>query len=86
VEARDHALHVGEDRVFPLHHRIWRQAALALAQAHRAAGRVEAQPDILRGRDRVLQPAAIGEDVVVVGGGGAAGQHQLRHRRHRGDA
>ena len=55
------------------------QAALALPPAHRAAGGVEADAEVDRGRDlHVDEPLlAAGEQVEVIGGGGAAGEEQL---------
>ena len=49
VVPADEPLGVGEDRVVVLHHRVGRQAAVLLRQAHRAPGRVEPQPELLRG-------------------------------------
>ena len=48
--SRDQPFAVGEDLVVVLHHRVGRQAAVLLRQAHRAPRRMEAQPELLRGR------------------------------------
>ena len=57
---------------------VGRQAALAAAEVHRAAARVEAQPDRPRGLDLDRQQVAgvAREDVVVVGRGRAARARQ----------
>ena len=74
VEAVDRVLAGGEDRVAVLDDLVGRQAAVAAAEVHRAAARVEAQPDLARRLDLDLeQVAAVArEEVVVVGGRRAA--------------
>ncbi len=79
----DQAERVLQDCLRLLDDRIGRQAALAFAQTHRSARGVEAQSHDAGGLDRVVQPAAVGEDVQVVGGGGAAAERQLRQPQHR---
>ena len=66
---------------------VGRQAAVALPEVHRAAGRVEAQPHLLRRADLGAEhvAAVAGEDVVVVARGGAAGQRQLGQRAGRAE-
>ena len=56
VEGVHHPHHVGEDRRLGLDHAVRRQPARALADAHRPAGRVEADADGPRRLDRVLEP------------------------------
>ena len=77
-----HALAVGQNRVLVLHHAVRRQAAVALRAVHRAAGQQHADTEAFCHRDLdidgVLQ--ACGEHVMMIGGGGAAGQQQFRHR------
>ena len=51
VMLRDQPLAVGEDLVVVLHDRVGRQAAVLLRQAHRAARRMEAHAELLRGAD-----------------------------------
>ena len=82
----DQALGVFEDEGFVLHHAVGRQAALALAHAHAAAGGHKTHADRLRGLDAVVQPHAVGVDVEVVAAGGAARQQQLGHRHLRAHA
>ncbi len=77
VEAVDHADGVVEDGGFVFDQIVGRQAARALADAHRAAGGVEADADRLGGGDGVVQGDAIGEEVEVVGAERAAGQRQF---------
>jgi hypothetical protein len=60
---------------------VGRQPALALAQAHAAARTVKTHADGLRGGKLVVQPAAVGPEIVVVAGRGAAGQEQLGQRK-----
>ena len=79
--AADQPLAVRQDRVLVLHHAVRRQAAITLGKVHGAAGEQHAQAQPLRGGDldvdAVLEPG--GKDVMMVGGGGAARQHQLGH-------
>ena len=87
VMALDQASGVGQDLVVVLDHAVRRQPAVLLPQAHRAAGRMEAQPDLLRGGDlgRDQITAATRVHVEVVGGRGAPSQGQLAQadpRRH----
>ncbi|MNG91527.1 hypothetical protein D3C79_504380 [compost metagenome] len=90
VVVLDQALRFLEDVGFLFHHRVRWQAALALAHAHAAARGMEAHADLGRRVDAVVELAAVGVDVQVVAGGGAAGQDQLghgglgRHRDHLG--
>ncbi|MCY1423769.1 hypothetical protein D9M71_394920 [compost metagenome] len=86
----DQALGLLENVAFFLHHRIGRQATLAAADTHAAACGVEAHADFPGGVDAVVELAAVGVDIQMVAGGGAAGQDQLghgglgRHRDHLG--
>jgi hypothetical protein len=89
VEQVDDALAVLEDLVGLLDHVVRRQAALALAARHRAPGGVEARaqlPGALDGLVEELGGLALGEDVEVVGDGGAAGEQQLADAELRADA
>ena len=81
VIARDQPLAVGEDRVLVLHHAVRRQAAVALGEIHRPAREQDAQAETLGGGDLDVDAVfeAGGKDVVMVGGGGAAGEHQFGH-------
>ena len=82
---------VGVDRGFGCEQRgfgvlddpVRREAALADASVHRAAHQVQARADPVGGLDQrgYLVAAVAGEDVVVVGDGGAAGQREPRHAR-----
>lgn len=74
-----------EDLVEPFDHHVRRQATLRPTPVHRASGGVEAEPDLpgrldLRGEQI---PAPGREDVVMVAGGGAAGQGQIAQPRAR---
>ena len=88
VEELQHALAVGENRLLVLHHRIGRQAALPLAAVHRAARHRHAQPERARlldlDVDGVFQ--ALGKEIVMIGRGGAARQHQFGQGEARGEA
>ena len=82
----DQPLAVGKDSVFVLHHAVRREPAVALRQVHRAAGedRADAEPPGYRNLDVDGVFEAGREHVVVIGGRGAAGQQQLRHRGGHG--
>jgi len=56
---------------------IGHAAALALAEAHRATRSMQPQADVRRGRDLVVQTAAVGKEVEMIGGGGASAERQL---------
>ena len=86
VVLADQAARVGEDRLLVLAHDVRRQAALALAAAHRAARRVEADPQLAGRVDLGVDEAllALREEVEVVGGGRAARQQQLAEADARG--
>ena len=79
VEARDHALAVGEDGVLVLDAVIGRQPAAALPQRHRSARGHEPHAEGARRLHLVVDPAAVREEVGVVEHGGAARERQLRH-------
>ena len=85
VEQLQHALAVGEDRLFVLHHAVGRQAAILLRQIHRAArdGHAHAKGARLLDLDvdRVLK--TIGIEIMMIGGGGAAREHKLGQREPR---
>ncbi|MNY31296.1 hypothetical protein D3C86_1654540 [compost metagenome] len=77
-------LAVAQDGGLRLHYHVRRQAALAAPDAHRAARRVKAHAHLLRRLNRIIQPRAVRIQVEVIARRGAAGQHQLGHRRLRG--
>ena len=83
VITRHNAFTVGEDRVLVLHDAVRRQPAVALRQVHRAARQQHPQPEPLRRRDFDVDGVfdALRKHVMMIGGRGAAGQHQLRHRQ-----
>ena len=81
----DQADGIGQDVLFGIDHTVGRQAALALAQAHRAARSMQAQPHLARRFDLIIQARAIGEQVKMIRGGGAARKGQLRQSRLGGD-
>ena len=83
VVAVDRGLAGGEDRVAVLGHLVGRQPAVGAPEVHRAAARVEADAELPRDVDlhREQVAAVAGEQVVVVGGGRAAG---LRERGQPG--
>ena len=78
--ATDQPLAVGQDHFGFLHRLLRRQAAIGLAQAHRATCQHRAHAQIAHGLDLhvdgFFQP--FGEQVVMIGRGGAAGQQQFR--------
>ncbi len=76
----DQPLAVFQDGVLLLHHRIGRQATLAAAHAHRSARGMKTHAHCCRGGNGIVQARAVGIQVQVIAGGGAAGQHQLGHR------
>ena len=80
VPGLDQPAGVGEDRGLVLDQGVGRQAAGTLAEAHRPAGGVEAQADLIRRFDAVVEAAAVGIEVEVVARRGAARQHQFGHR------
>ncbi len=86
VVGLDHAPGIPQDRVFILDQRVGRQPSPALAEAHRAAHGMEAQADLPRGVDRVVEPAAVRKRVQMIARGRAAREHQLGHRRQRRNA
>jgi len=73
----DHAQAVVEDVGFALDQMIGRQAAGTLADAHRAARRMEAHAQFDRGRDLVVEARAVGEHVQVIGDGRRSTEQQL---------
>ena len=56
VELGDETLHVSQGRGLLLADRVWGQAPLTLSQTHGAAGGVEADPNLPRRPDAVVQP------------------------------
>ena len=76
----DEAPHLAQHRRLVLDQAIGRQAAFAHPEAHRPATCVEAHADLFRRRDLVVEADAVRIEVEMVHRGGAAGQHQLRHR------
>ena len=78
VPAVDRGLRGGQDRVVVLDHRVGRQPAGRLPQVHRAARRVETDPDLPGGQDLRFEQVtrARREHVEMVGARGGAGQGQ----------
>ena len=76
----------GEHVVAVLHDRVGRQAAVRLAEVHRAARRNDAHAELARRADlRLEQPGAAGwEQVVMVEDGRAARERELRQPGARG--
>ena len=74
----DHADAVFQNGRLTFHQRIGRQAAIAFADAHRAAGGVKAQPKFGGGVDRILQPHAVGVEIKVVRTQATARECQFR--------
>ncbi len=68
---------VCQDRVLFLHAGVRRQPALRLAQAHAAARRREADAQLDRGLDFVVDLRAVRVHIQVIARRGAARQHQL---------
>ena len=81
VVVLDQTLGLFENMAFFLNHRVGRQAALATAHAHAPACGVKAHADLCSGMDAVVQLAAVGVDIQMVTGSGAARENQLGHRR-----
>ena len=79
----DGSSRVLEDEILILDHAIRREAPFALPQAHRAPAGVEADADLLRRPDLVVNAAVVGVDVEVVGRGGATGEHQFGQSHQR---
>ena len=79
-------LHLFQDRRLLLDHAIGRQAALRLADAHRAARRMKPDSDLVRGLDGIVKPGAVRVDVEVIRGRRAAGEHEFAHRGRGRDA
>jgi len=86
VEGGDDPLAVGEDGLLVLDDRVGRESPRRLAEAHRAAGDVEADPDPGRGRHLVVDPGPVGPQVLVVEGGRAPAEGELGEPEGRGDA
>ena len=85
VERFDHADTIFQNGLLVFDDAVGRQAAGAFAQRHRAARGVEAQANLLCGANLVVQLRAVGEQVQMIAGRGAAAQDQLGHARQRGD-
>ena len=84
VIAGHDALRIDQDRLLALDQRIGRQSARGLTHAHGSAHRMKPHADRARRLDGVVQPCAIGEQIQVIAGGGAARQQQFGHRGQRG--
>ncbi len=63
---------VAQDGILVLDHAVGRQAAARFADRHRAAGGVEAEAQLLRGPDLVVEARAVGPDIGVIARRGAA--------------
>ena len=85
VKGIHHTDHVVEDVRFALHQAVGRQAAVAFADAHGAAGGVKAQPHLGGGMDGVVQPPTVGKEVEVIRGQTAARECQLCQPQLGGD-
>jgi hypothetical protein len=85
VEAVDDADAVVEDIGFVLDKTVGRQTARRLPDRHGPSRGVKTQTDLARGRDRVVKPRAVGEEIEVIGGHRAARQRQFRQTRLRRD-
>ena len=81
----DEPLRIAQDGGLVLDDAIWRQAALRLANRHRATCGMEAETHLTRRLDLVVQARAVGPEVGVVAGCRAAGEHQLGNRDLRAD-
>jgi len=79
VEGLDEAQAIFQDGGLILHQSVRGQSALALAHAHAAPAGVETHTDFPGGENGILQAAAVGVEIEVVRGGGAAGEHELGH-------
>jgi len=82
----DDPVRVLQDGGFLLDDGVGREPALRLSEAHRAAGGVEAEPDLGRRLDLVVEPGVVREEVGVVEGGGASREGQFGEAepgRHR---
>ena len=77
MELLDHAQAVIQDIRLAVADAIRRQATLALAEAHAAASRMEADTHLLGRRYLVVQPRAVGKQVEMIGHGSGAGKQQL---------
>ena len=77
----DQPLRILENGLFAVHDGVGGQAALGLAERHRAARGLDAQPDLPGGGDLIVQFGAVGEEVQMVGGGGASREGQLGQSR-----
>ena len=88
VIAAQHPLAVLEDRLRILHDRVGLQAAVLLGNAHRSARDRHAQAELRRlfdlDVDRVREVR--GKEIVMIGRGRAAGQHQFDQRHPDRDA
>ena len=86
VVAADDALAILQDVVFVLDAGIGRQSALRLAERHRAARNGEADADLLRRRDLVVDGAAVAEHIGVIEHRRAARQGKFGAADQRGGA
>ncbi len=76
----DHPLGILQDGLFAVHNGIRRKSTLGLSEAHRATRSLDAQSNFLRGGDLIIQFGAVGEEIEVVRGGGAARKRQFGQR------
>ena len=79
----NHPAGIPQDEVLVLHHAIRWEAALTFASTHRTATGVEADAELPRGADLIVNPGVIGVDVEMIGDGGRAGEEQLRQSQLR---
>ena len=81
----DHALAIGQDRVFVLDQIVRRQPALTLAHAHGSTRGMEAHTQLTGSVDLVVETGAVGEQVQVIRHRGGTAQDQLGQRSQRAD-
>ena len=88
VIGAQHPLAVLEDRLRILHDRVGLQAAVLLGNAHRSARDRHAHAELRRLLDLDVDrvPEVRGKEIVMIGRGRAAGQHQFDQRHPDRDA
>ena len=85
VECVDHADAIIEDRRLFFYQRIGGQTAIALSDAHRAAGRVKTQANLGGGSDRIIQPRPVGVKVKMIRAKRTPAERQFRKADLRRD-
>ncbi len=79
----DDTLAVGQNVRLRCAQIVWWQAALALADAHRATRAVKAHADIRRRAKRIIEPRAIRIEIEMIRRGGATAQCQFGKAKRR---